>query len=154
MVVFSTHRSVLPSRCFALLSRATAPPGTPAHGHEWLGVIKCHRSVEHGYGKAGDKGRACLLHHPSSPRVRGGQDKTWGQDEVLCWRIQLTSIAACLQLSASPCPPACPYPAPRPSPRLAGRNPVVPGGKSDGSIQNCTRAGLCHPPHCACRMRC
>lgn len=57
--------------------------------------------------------RACLLLHPSSIQfgagqsgdVSGhnpsdGQDKTWGQGEVLSWRIQLRAIAACLQLSA------------------------------------------------------
>lgn len=57
--------------------------------------------------------RACLLLHPSSIQfgagqsgdVSGhnpsdGQEKTWGQGEVLSWRIQLRAIAACLQLSA------------------------------------------------------
>lgn len=63
---------------------------------------------------AKQKTRACLLLHPSSPQFRGGQsgdvpgpnlsggqEKSWGQDDVLCWRIQLATIAACLQLSAT-----------------------------------------------------
>lgn len=49
----------------------------------------------------------------------------------------------------TPCPPACPYLAPQPS--LEGL-PMVPGGKSDGSIQIWTRTGLSHQPRSACKM--
>ena len=63
-----------PSRFSALLSRATASPGTPSlWTREGEGSIKCvcHRNVDHGYGKAGDKG--FLILHPSSSQFRGSQ---------------------------------------------------------------------------------
>lgn len=57
--------------------------------------------------------RVRLLFCPSIPQFRGGQSgdvpghnlsggqgQTWGQDKVLCWRIQPPAITPCLQLSA------------------------------------------------------
>lgn len=91
-------------------------------------------------GMAKQEIRACLLLHPSNPQFGGsqsedvpgpnlsaGQEKTLGQDKVLCWRIQLASIAVCLQLSATAIDisPAMGYP--HQEPGTAARNPAPKG---------------------------
>jgi len=103
--------------------------------------------------------RACLLLHPSSPQFRGVQredvpswvarsrpgDQTWGQDEVLCWRIQLATITACLQLSATAIN-ICPVMGyPRSELDTAARNPAQ---SLQGGSQSRTAGSTPCPPAC------